>query len=166
MFYNYVQAQNGLFSRYLNGYEVTYFNENTNCRPKDLTPDQMLELGVYTLQIVTPPYHNPITQELVLADAELINGVWTQVYKVVNLEPAQIASNEKEAKYVNKMQASLLLTETDWTTIADVSDPALSDPSLINAAEFAAYRSQVRKIAVNPPVTVVFPTMPKKVWSE
>jgi hypothetical protein len=167
MFYNYVQAPDGVFSRYLDGYTVTYFNEDVNCRPKDLTPEQALELGVFPLQIVTPPYHNPITQALVLTNAVLVNGVWTQVYEVVELSPEQIVYNENQAKAATKAQAASLLTATDWTTIPDVSDPALSDPYLTNAAEFAAYRSNVRKIAVNPPVTVdVWPVEPNEVWSE
>jgi hypothetical protein len=66
----------------------------------------------------------------------------------------------------NKQQATALLQETDWTTIPDVADPALSDPYLTNATEFAAYRSNVRKIAVNPPTTLaVFPPVPEEVWA-
>ena len=166
MFYNYIQAQGGVFFRYLNGYEVTYFNEDTNCRPKDLTPDQMLELGVFTLQIVSPPYYNPITQELILTDAVLVDGIWTQVYAVVALDPEQIVSNERQARFDNKTQASSLLLETDWTTIPDVSDPAISDPYLVNTAEFVAYRNELRKIAVNPPVVATFPIKPANIWSE
>jgi hypothetical protein len=66
----------------------------------------------------------------------------------------------------NKINATALLSETDWTTIPDVSDPALSDPYLTNAAEFATYRSAVRKIAVNPPIDpVTFPPQPDEVWA-
>lgn len=66
----------------------------------------------------------------------------------------------------NKQQASALLSATDWTTIPDVADPAVSDPYLMNQAEYAAYRSQVRAIAVNPPTTpAVFPTQPTSQWS-
>lgn len=66
----------------------------------------------------------------------------------------------------NKSAASELLSATDWTTIPDVADPAVSDPYLMNQAEYAAYRSQVRAIAVNPPTTpAVFPTQPTSQWS-
>jgi hypothetical protein len=67
---------------------------------------------------------------------------------------------------INKQTAKTLLQETDWTTIPDVADPAVSDPYLTNAAEFAAYRSQVRQIAVNPPnEAVIFPLQPQEVWA-
>jgi hypothetical protein len=91
---------------------------------------------------------------------------WMQAWEVVDLDPEQIAYNEEQARQRNKQQAETLLQQTDWTTIPDVSDPTLSDPYLTNAAEFAAYRSNIRKIAVNPPVTVeVWPIEPEEVWA-
>lgn len=166
MFYNYVQAPDGVFSRYLNGYDVTYFNDNVNCRPKDLAPEQALELGVFPLQIVTPPYHDPLTQALVLADAVLVNGVWTQVYEVVELDPEQRAQAEAAGREANKQQATALLQQTDWTCTVDISNPQYSNPYLMNQDAFLAYRSTVRQIAVNPPTTpAVFPVMPDEIWS-
>jgi hypothetical protein len=64
-----------------------------------------------------------------------------------------------------KQQASGLLYATDWTTIPDVSDSAVSNPYLLNASEFAAYRSQVRQLAVNPVIDPVFPPVPTAQWS-
>jgi hypothetical protein len=64
-----------------------------------------------------------------------------------------------------KDRASSLLYATDWTTIADVADPTKSNPYLMNQAEFTAYRSQVRALAVNPVVNPVWPTMPTAKWS-
>jgi len=37
-----------------------------------------------------------------------------------------------------KQEASRLLYETDWTTIADVADPAVSNPYLMNQSAFAS----------------------------
>lgn len=64
-----------------------------------------------------------------------------------------------------KSQASKLLYQTDWTSIADVADPAKSNPYLMNQAEFIAYRSQIRALAVNPVANPVWPTMPTAQWS-
>ena len=63
-----------------------------------------------------------------------------------------------------KEQASKLLYETDWTTIPDVADPTKSNPYLVNQAEFIAYRSQVRQLAVNPVENPTFPPVPKAQW--
>jgi hypothetical protein len=62
-----------------------------------------------------------------------------------------------------KAQASALLYATDWTTIPDVADPA-NNPYLTNQAEFIAWRSQIRELAVNPVVDPIFPTQPTPVW--
>ena len=90
---------------------------------------------------------------------ELISGEWFA-------PPAPPAPTPEQIQEQNKTAASQLLTETDWTTIPDVSNPDVSNPYLTNASEFAAYRSQVRAIAVNPPTTpAVFPAKPNEVWS-
>ena len=66
----------------------------------------------------------------------------------------------------NKTTAVSLLSQTDWTSIADVADPAVSNPYLMNQAEFLAYRSQLREIAVNPTAGfITFPTKPQEQWS-
>jgi hypothetical protein len=64
-----------------------------------------------------------------------------------------------------KQQASSLLSQTDWTTIADVADPTKSNPYLLNQAEFAAYRSAVRMLAVYPVADPVWPVKPAEQWS-
>jgi hypothetical protein len=66
----------------------------------------------------------------------------------------------------NKQRATKLLYETDWTTIADVADPALSNPYLMNQSEFFAYRSQLRAIAVRPTAGALnWPIKPTEQWS-
>jgi hypothetical protein len=66
----------------------------------------------------------------------------------------------------NKNTAVSLLTATDWTTIADVADPELSDPYLANQSEFIAYRNVIRRIAINPVAgNIDWPTQPTEQWS-
>jgi hypothetical protein len=66
----------------------------------------------------------------------------------------------------NKNTATQLLTATDWTSIADIADPAISNPYLMNQEEFLTYRSQLREIAVNPVAGfITFPTKPVEQWS-
>jgi hypothetical protein len=64
-----------------------------------------------------------------------------------------------------KKQASQLLYETDWTTIADVGDPTKSNPYLINVADFVVYRSALRQLAVYPVANPTWPTKPAEQWS-
>ena len=78
----------------------------------------------------------------------------------------EIALQSQQEPYEScKQQASGLLYKTDWTTIADVADPTKSNPYLTNQAEFIAYRSQVRQLAVNPVENPVFPPVPTAQWS-
>lgn len=121
--------------------------------------------GMFVVYNTTPPLCTNL-QYLEEGTPVFNDNQWQQVWIVVDKTHEQIAQEEDTAKQSNKQQAVSLLTPTDWTTIPDVSDPALSDPYLTNAAEFAAYRSQIRTIAVNPPVTVdVWPVEPDEVWA-
>lgn len=66
----------------------------------------------------------------------------------------------------NKQKAVRLLNESDWTATSTISDPQVSNPYLINQAEFLDYRSALREIAVNPQEGfITWPTKPQEVWS-
>jgi len=65
----------------------------------------------------------------------------------------------------NKSTASSLLSATDWTTIADVGNPQLSNPYLANQAEFLTYRNAVRQYAVYPVAgNITWPILPTENW--
>lgn len=86
----------------------------------------------------------------------------------VSLDQAVIAKEivilEEQNKISScKKTASELLYETDWTTIPDVANSENS-PYLKNQAEFIAWRSQIRALAVNPVVDPVFPPKPTEIW--
>lgn len=76
-----------------------------------------------------------------------------------------IALNQQAPFAACKKQASELLYETDWTTIADVADPAKSNPYLMNPQDFVVYRSALRQLAVYPVADPVWPTKPQEQWS-
>jgi hypothetical protein len=84
---------------------------------------------------------------------------------VEQASPEDIAEREAQAKVGNKTRASELLSQTDWTEMLSVSDPA-NIPYLQNVDAFVAYRVELRAIAVNPPVTVdPWPIKPDEVWA-
>lgn len=65
----------------------------------------------------------------------------------------------------NKNTASGLLSATDWTSIADVGNPQMSNPYLANQAEFIVYRNAVRQYAVYPQAGIInWPTVPQENW--
>lgn len=66
----------------------------------------------------------------------------------------------------NKQTAISKLQATDWAATVDIADPAVSNPYLMNQADFLAYRNQVREYAVNPVAgNINWPAEPKAVWS-
>lgn len=66
----------------------------------------------------------------------------------------------------NKYTAVRLLNESDWTATATIVDPTVSNPYLTNQADFLAYRSALREIAINPQDGfMTFPTKPNEQWS-
>jgi hypothetical protein len=85
-----------------------------------------------------------------------------------NPDNQQIEVNLPEAPPTaeyNKNVAVTLLQETDWATIADLSDPNLSNPYLSNAQEFIDYRNIIRPYAINPVAGVInWPIQPQAVW--
>lgn len=111
------------------------------------------------------PSYNQMTQYCREIEPVLVGQNWMQQWEVVDLNPEQIAQEEEAAKQANKQQAMSLLQQTDWTATVDINNPEYSNPYLGNQPEFLAYRSAVRQIAVNPPVTVdVWPVRPDEVW--
>lgn len=134
--------------------------------PPVLSEQLLANYGMYHVINQPQPEYDPATQYVeTMNKPVLIDDVWVLQKVVVDMTPAQIQARDDRLKGDNKKQAEQLLDETDWTTIPDVSDPTVSEPYLANSAEFASYRNQIRKIAVNPPVVVeVWPVEPSEVW--
>lgn len=128
--------------------------------------DQDFEsVGVFPVVPTDPPAYDPITENLIEETPQYVDGQWVQVWSVEPATPEEIAEREAAAVQANKAQAEQLLQQTDWTATVDIADPQYSNPYLGNQDAFLAYRSQVRQIAVNPPVTVTeWPTKPEEVW--
>lgn len=109
----------------------------------------------------------PITDEIANSIMNAVSPSW---FKYINnalenntpfIENYIALSN----KTSNKLMASRLLYETDWTTIPDVSDPTKSNPYLENVSDFVSYRNALRQIAVNPPITIAeMPQVPLPNW--
>lgn len=58
----------------------------------------------------------------------------------------------------NIFKASIKLQESDWAVLSDVD--------LVNKAEWLSYRSFLRSIRSNPPLTeVLFPSAPSIIWA-
>jgi hypothetical protein len=66
----------------------------------------------------------------------------------------------------NKNTAIGLLSATDWATIPDVADPAISNPYLTNQQAYFDYRNIVRGYTINPVAgDINWPVQPTPIWS-
>lgn len=122
--------------------------------------------GVVTDQAQVDPFtiFAPSYAEGFIEAADEVTFGWTYADGQFSPPPGP---TPEQIQAQNKAQASSLLLATDWTATVDITDPAYSDPYLTNQDAFLSYRSQVRKIAVNPPTTPVvdWPVKPDTAWS-
>ena len=119
---------------------------------------------------------NNTVVNLIVADPNDLPD-WITPPEYIQSDTAKIGDTYEDGQFIpyvsptptveqNKQNAVTKLQATDWTTIADVADPALSNPYLTNQTEFFAYRSSLRAIAVNPTEgNLDWPTQPQEQWS-
>lgn len=130
--------------------------------PSGPSPEWLAENSCMPVSVWLP--YDPTTQYLESV-APYIDGEYVYTIQVAQLTPEMIEQMHQSEAAQNKTKAVNLLSQTDWTAIPDVADPAKSDPYLVNQAEFVAWRSNIRAIAVTPTWDAVFPPEPAEVWS-
>lgn len=155
----YAKLNNGVIEKYPYSYSQLQADNPGTSFPADPTDALLAEWDVYPVVPTPQPNYDPLIQSIQEVNPVQKDGVWVQTWNVQNLPDDQCKQN-------NKNQAVYLLQQTDWTSIPDVANPSLSNPYLTNQAEFIAYRSQIRAIAVNPPIVVdSWPVCPDEIWS-
>jgi hypothetical protein len=125
--------------------------------------------GINVINVIdydTAPSNPPPGFEapIIAVQSDVAGPGWTYVDGAF-IAPPTPAPTPEELIAQCKATATGILQATDWTSIADVGDPAKSNPYLVNQAAFISYRSTVRNLAVNPVVDPVFPTAPTEEWS-
>jgi hypothetical protein len=129
----------------------------------NMSTEQLRQIGWLPWELIQVPVgpDQVLDGSTIVVEPDRI--VETQVVR--NMTPEEIAARDQQYRDNNKAQATSLLNATDWTCTVDINDPQYSNPYLGNQPAFLAYRSQVRQIAVNPPITVSeWPTPPEEVW--
>lgn len=133
--------------------------------PEYLTDEFLTTINIFSVVPIRQPEYDWMTQNCVKGSPELVNGTWYETWVVTEATPEEVAQRKTQCQQQNKAVASQLLADTDWTCTVDINNPQYSNPYLGNQDAFLAYRSQVRAIAINPPITpAVFPPIPQEVW--
>jgi hypothetical protein len=112
--------------------------------PKKIPDELLAEYDVYPVQQNAAPDVDSKTHN-VRQSVELVDGVWTQVWSVVQIDEQAAADNVRA--YRNK-----LISDTDWM--------ALTDNTM--TPEWAAYRQALRDVTAQDgfPFSVVWPVAP------
>ena len=112
-------------------------NPNTSF-PKVIPEATMASFGMYPVGYEAAPDYDPMTHRLQHSSEPVLkDGKWLITKTVVALTPEQIADkNEGKAKEV-RSKRNALLTDTDWTQVADAP---------VDAAAWATYRQALRDI--------------------
>lgn len=139
---------------------------NTSFPPSGPSDSFMVENGCMYVNVWRP--YDQSTQVL-QSCAPYIDSVdathWVYTVEVRDMTPEEKEAYDNNLRQQNKTQAEQLLQATDWAATVDINNPEYSDPYLGNQDAFLAYRSDVRKIAVSPPVVVdEWPVKPEEVW--
>lgn len=130
-----------------------------------ISPLETVSTGVRIAQVVSDSGVFEVTQPLYWVDCPSDCNARTWYYNETDLQCNLIPELIPTAGQ-NKTTAVAYLELTDWTSIADVGNPEMANPYLTNQAEFIAWRSQVRAIAVNPieGYLTIWNEMPQEIW--
>lgn len=109
--------------------------------PKVVPEATMASFGMYPVGYEAAPDYDPMTHRLQHSSEPVLkDGKWLITKTVVALTPKQIADkNEAKAKEV-RSQRNTLLSDTDWTQVADAP---------VDATAWATYRQALRDITTH-----------------
>ena len=113
----YVLAPNNVFKQFILPGEIVEFSSRCTTTAKRLEPEEAAEYGVSVLKMVTPPFHNPLTQTRTEADPVLVESVWTQNWVIADLTAAEAAAAATVAALAYKAQRT-----AEYPPMADYLD--------------------------------------------
>lgn len=149
----YAKVQDGAVVAYPYG-PAELMRDNPDTSFPSPMPDIVLErYGIVPVQPCNPPVHDPVTENCVRVDPQLVDGVWTETWLVGAATADEIASRTSELAASVRAQRNQLLAESDWTQLADAP---------VDDLAWAVYRQALRDITKQPdfPRTVTWPVQP------
>jgi hypothetical protein len=105
-----------------------------------------------------PPNNPPsgFENHIIAVQSDVASPMWTYVDGVF-IAPPTPALEPQDLISLCKSTATNILSQTDWTQIADCP--------LLNKSEFVTYRAIIRNYAINPVADPVWPVKPTEQWS-
>ena len=109
--------------------------------------------GVVTVEPTERPVVNLTLQKVEEGDPALVDGVWKQVWNVIDLSAEELEEIEARKTVEIRSTRNKMLTASDWTQVPDAP---------VDTAAWAAYRAELRAVPEQAgfPDNVVWPTAP------
>jgi hypothetical protein len=156
--HQYLQISNNMYLRIINdtiNYPYT-INELRNSYPNTSLPSQLTDesLVEWDMYVVTPtPAPSDYTKNITEDTPTLIDGNYYQTWNQVNASEAEISYRIENQWEEVRVLRNQLLTECDWTQLADIS-------SEIKEA-WTVYRQALRNITTQTnPFNIEWPAKP------
>jgi hypothetical protein len=141
----YVKLTNGKINRFPYTIENLRRDNKTVSFPKNISDSVLADYGVYRVKESDIPNVDSKTHRH-MQDIKLVDGEWTVVWEVIELDLQQAENNVKGYR-------DNLLKSSDWTQL---------DDSVVNKQDWAAYRQALRDITDQEefPYNVIWPIAP------
>lgn len=121
--------------------------------PKSLDGVDLSGFGVVAIADADKPSINIETQRIEEGTPALVDGVWKQVWNVIDFNSTELAEITANKAAAIRSERNQKLANTDWTQLADSSAPA---------TVWGTYRQALRDIPAQTgfPDSVTWPTEP------
>jgi hypothetical protein len=115
--------------------------------PREVSDEWLAGYGVYPYTRPAPSEYNDLAWRLIDDDFVEVNGAWVLPY---TLEALPLEQAERNVRF----RRNDLLTDTDWTQVADAP---------VDQAAWATYRQALRDITTQAgfPTDITWPTKPE-----
>ena len=137
----YVKITNGSVDTY--PYSVGQLrrdNPNTSF-PKQIPADMLESYGVYPVTFADEPSYTPRTQNIAKESTpSLVGYVWTVGWTVTDKTTEETSEYDNALAVDNRNKRNRLLSESDWTQVADAP---------VDATAWATYRQALRDITTH-----------------
>lgn len=121
--------------------------------PKSFADFDYAEYGIVEVTDPGQPDFDNTTHQLVSNNVELVDGVWTVVYRVEPFTEEELATISESLAAFVRSERNQKLVESDWTQLADSS---------ADTSAWATYRQALRDLPTTDgfPNNITWPTEP------
>lgn len=147
----YIKVTNGAYEKPYSIGQLRKDNPRTSF-PKNPSEALLAEWGVFPVSPVSQPSVDH-TKNVIEKSPVKVNGKWTQAWEVANATAQEIEQRIAEKANAAREQRDTLLSQTDWTQVADAP---------VDKAAWATYRQALRDIPQQAgfPATIIWPVKP------